>query len=126
MDEFKKVHQFNVFAVNHPMQKALADYLQEPSHYLELSEFYQEKRDYFLNLIKNSKFKIKPSQGTYFQVLDYSEITSKNDFDFATELTIEKGIASIPISVFNLNKLDVLNWNPKQLVYIDYFKTTQS
>ncbi|WP_250433320.1 methionine aminotransferase [Hanstruepera flava] len=101
MDEFKKVHQFNVFAVNHPMQKALANYLQEPNHYLSLPAFYQEKRDYFLSLLKDSRFKVSPSKGTYFQVLDFSEITSEYDVDFAKRLTIENGIASIPMSVFN-------------------------
>jgi methionine aminotransferase len=106
MDEFKKVHQFNVFCVNHPIQKALAEYLHEPSHYLELSQFYQEKRDLFLSLIKDSRFKFTASKGTYFQGLDYSEITNKNDLDFAKRLTIEKGIASIPLSVFNYNNLD--------------------
>ena len=106
MEEFKKVHQFNVFAVNHPMQKGLADYLQEPNHYLELSEFYQEKRDLFLDLIGPSKFKFSPAKGTYFQVLDYSEITQEYDLDFAKRLTIEKGLASIPLSVFNDNNLD--------------------
>ncbi len=106
MDEFKKVHQFNVFCVNHPMQKALADYLQEPNHYLGLSQFYQDKRDLFLNLIRDSRFKFIPSKGTYFQGLDYSEITDEYDLDFAKRLTIEQGIASIPLSVFNDNNLD--------------------
>jgi len=106
MDEFKKVHQFNVFCVNHPIQKALAEYLQEPNHYLGLSEFYQEKRDLFLNLIKDSRFKFSASKGTYFQGLDYSEITDEYDIDFAKRLTIEHGIASIPLSVFNYNNLD--------------------
>ena len=106
MDEFKKVHQFNVFCVNHPMQKALADYLQETNHYLELSEFYQRKRDLFLNLIKDSRFKFIPAQGTYFQGLDYSNITMENDVDFAKHLTIEHKIASIPLSIFNTGNLD--------------------
>jgi len=106
MDEFKKVHQFNVFSVNHPIQKALADYLREPNHYLELSEFYQEKRDFFLSLIKDSRFKFLASKGTYFQGLEYSEITNENDVNFAKRLTVEEGIASIPLSVFNYNNLD--------------------
>ncbi|MFC4723129.1 methionine aminotransferase [Geojedonia litorea] len=106
MNEFKKVHQFNVFCVNNPMQKALADYLKEPNHYLELSQFYQEKRDTFLELIKNSRFKYTPSKGTYFQVLEYSEITNEHDVDFAKRLTTEHGLASIPMSVFNTNGLD--------------------
>lgn len=101
MDEFKKVHQFNVFSVNHPAQKGLADYLQEPNHYLSLPKFYEEKRDYFLSLIKDSRFKINPSQGTYFQVLDFTEITHEHDVNFAKRLTIENGLASIPMSVFN-------------------------
>src|SRR5690606_27101243 len=106
MDEFKKVHQFNVFCVNHPTQKGLADYLQEANHYLELSEFYQRKRDLFLNLIKDSRFKFIPAQGTYFQGLDYSNITMENDVDFAKHLTIEHKIASIPLSIFNTGNLD--------------------
>ena len=106
MEAFRNVHQFNVFSVHHPTQKALADYLQDSSNYLELPNFYQEKRDTFLNLIKDSRFKFKPSKGTYFQVLEYSEITTINDVEFAKQLTIENGIASIPLSVFYDNKLD--------------------
>lgn len=106
MEEFRKVHQFNVFSVNHPMQVALAQYLTEPVHYEELSRFYQSKRDLFLNLIKASRFKFVPSQGTYFQVLDYSEITNEHDVDFARKMTIENRLASIPLSVFNDNAVD--------------------
>ena len=106
MVEFQKVHQFNVFCVNHPTQKALADYLQEPNHYLALSEFYQQKRDLFLSLIENSRFNISPSKGTYFQVLNYSGITDETDIDFAKRLTIEHKLASIPMSVFNENQQD--------------------
>lgn len=106
MEEFQKVHQFNVFCVNHPMQKALADYLQEPENYLQLSDFYQRKRDLFLSLIRDSRFKINPAKGTYFQVLDYSAITNEDDIDFAKRLTIEHKIASIPMSAFNENRLD--------------------
>ena len=106
MEAFRNVHQFNVFSVHHPTQKALADYLQDSSHYLDLPAFYQEKRDTFLNLIKDSRFKFTPSKGTYFQVLDYSQITTKNDVEFAKELTIKNGIASIPLSVFYDTKLD--------------------
>lgn len=106
MEAFRNVHQFNVFSVHHPTQKGLADYLVQPNHYLDLSEFYQEKRDTFLKLIKDSRFKFTPSKGTYFQVLDFSEITSEKDTDFAKRLTIEKRIASIPLSVFNDNQRD--------------------
>jgi methionine aminotransferase len=106
MEEFRKMHQFNVFSVNHPVQKGLADYMQDPNTYLGLSEFFQEKRDLFLSLIIDSRFKFKPSQGTYFQVLDYSKITQEYDVDYAKRLTIENGLASIPLSVFNDNQLD--------------------
>ena len=106
MLEFRKVHQFNVFCVNHPVQKGLAKYLKEPSHYLELAQFYQEKRDLFLSLVKASRFKFTPSKGTYFQVLDYSAITQENDVEFAKRLTKEFGIASIPLSVFNEKNVD--------------------
>tara|TARA_B110000090_G_scaffold105116_1_gene117997 strand:+ start:1377 stop:2519 length:1143 start_codon:yes stop_codon:yes gene_type:complete len=106
MDEFKKVHQFNVFCVNHPMQKAVADYLKKPSHYLELSDFYQEKRDLFLGFIQGSRFKFTPSQGTYFQGLDYTVITNEKDVDFSKRLILEHKIASIPLSVFNSNGQD--------------------
>ncbi|PHR69135.1 MAG: methionine aminotransferase [Lutibacter sp.] len=106
MDEFKKAHQFNVFCVSHPMQKAIADYLQNSNHYLELSNFYQVKRDLFLGLIKDSRFKFTPSQGTYFQGLDYSSITNQRDIDFSKRLIKEHKIASIPLSVFNSNGQD--------------------
>ncbi|MGV8946819.1 MAG: methionine aminotransferase [Lutibacter sp.] len=100
-EEFRKVHQFNVFSVNHPTQIALAEYLKNPNHYLELGDFYQQKRDLFLNLIKDSQFDFKPSKGTYFQLLNFSKITNESDVDFAVKLTKEQKIASIPISVFN-------------------------
>jgi methionine aminotransferase len=106
MKLFMQVHQFSVFCVHHPTQKGIADYMQEPEHYLRLSTFYQRKRDLFLNLIKDTKFKFKPSKGTYFQVLDYSEITQEYDVDFAKRLTVEYGLASIPLSVFNHNNID--------------------
>lgn len=106
MEEFRKVHQFNVFSVHHPSQKGIADYMQDEKTYLGLNTFFQQKRDLFLNLIKDSKFKFKPSKGTYFQVLDYSDITDEYDVDFAKRLTTEFGIASIPLSVFNENNKD--------------------
>ena len=106
MQEFQKVHQFNVFCVNHPMQKAIAEYISEPQHYLGLPKFYQQKRDVFLDLIQESRFKITPSKGTYFQVLDFSDITDENDVGFARRLTINHKLASIPMSVFNEDKAD--------------------
>lgn len=106
MDEFKKVHQFNVFSVNHPMQIGIARYLKNSEKYLELPIFFQQKRDYFLNAIKNSRFTWKPAQGTYFQVLSYAQITDELDTEFAKRLTYEHKIASIPLSVFNTHKED--------------------
>ena len=106
MDEFMKVHEFTVFSIHHPAQRALAQYLSTPSHYLELSELFQEKRDLFLRLIKDSRFSFTPSRGTYFQALNYSQISDENDFELAVRLTKEKGIASIPFSVFNIGELD--------------------
>lgn len=106
MAEFRKVHQYVVFCVNHPMQRGIAAYIKNPEHYLSLNTFYQRKRDYFLNAIKNSKFNINPCSGTYFQILDYSEITDEPDVEFAKRLVKEHNIASIPISVFNLNNQD--------------------
>ncbi|MGB5982693.1 MAG: methionine aminotransferase [Nonlabens sp.] len=100
MDEFLKIHQNVVFCVNRPVQQAICDYLSDPSHYLKLGSFYQNKRDLFLNLIKSSKFKYVSSESTYFQLLDYSEITNESDIAFAERLTREYKIASIPISVF--------------------------
>lgn len=106
MAEFRKIHQFIVFSANHPIQRALANYMKNPESYLGLPDFYQEKRDFFLDAIRGSKFTSIPSKGTYFQLLDYKEITEENDFDFAVRLTKEKKIASIPISVFYKNKID--------------------
>ena len=100
MLEFRKVHQFNVFSVNHAMQIALAEYLINPRHYVNLGEFYQKKRDAFLNGIKDSRFKIIPSAGTYFQLLGYSDITDEKDTVFAERLIKEHKLASIPVSVF--------------------------
>ncbi|NOR28726.1 MAG: aminotransferase class I/II-fold pyridoxal phosphate-dependent enzyme [Lutibacter sp.] len=104
--EFRKVHQFNVFSVHHPTQVALAEYLKTPSNYLELGHFYQEKRDLFLSLLKDSRFEFIPSKGTYFQLLNFRNITDESDYDFAIRLTKEQKIAGIPISVFNENKYD--------------------
>ena len=106
MKEFQKVHQFNVFCVNHPIQKAFATYLKDENNYLNLSDFYQQKRDFFLNLMKGSNFKIIPSKGTYFQMLDFSEISNEIDIAFAERLTKEFKIATIPTSVFNDGKKD--------------------
>lgn len=106
MKEFRKVHQFLVFSVNTPLQYALADYLAESEDYNMLGEFYQEKRDFFSNAIKGSKFSILPSQGTYFQLLSYKDLSDESDTDFAIRLTREHKVASIPLSVFYHSKAD--------------------
>lgn len=106
MEEFIKVHQFNVYCVNHPIQKALATYLENSENYLYLLTFFQRKRDLLLEAIKPSRFTFKPSKATYFQTLSYQNISSENDIDFAKRLTKEFKIASIPLSVFNDNQLD--------------------
>ncbi len=100
MKEFRKVHQFVVFAVNTPVQYAIAEYLRNRDNYMHLGSFYQEKRDYFLKLIKGSRFKMIPASGTYFQVLDYSRISDEPEMDFAVRLTKEYGVASVPNSYF--------------------------
>ena len=106
MKEFVKVHQFNVFCVNHPVQIALATYINDANNYKELNSFYEQKRDVFLNAIQDSRFSFTTSKATYFQVLNYAAISQEHDVDFAKRLTIEFGIASIPLSVFNSNNLD--------------------
>jgi len=104
MKEFRKVHQFNVFSVNTPIQYALADYLYNPENYLSLPDFYQQKRDFFTAHLAASRFKIIPSHGTYFQLLDYSAISDWPEYDFAVWLTREKGVAAIPVSSFYHDK----------------------
>lgn len=106
MKEFRKTHQFNVFSCNHPSQIALAEYLKTPENYLGLNSFFQEKRDFFLESIKESRFKFTPCEGTYFQLLDYSDITDESDVELAERLIIEHKLASIPISVFNTDQID--------------------
>lgn len=100
MKEIHKVHQYNTFTVHAPTQYALADYLQEPDHYESISGMYQEKRDFFLEAMKDSKFKPIHSSGTYFQLLDYSAISDKHDIEMAEWLTKEIGVASIPTTIF--------------------------
>lgn len=99
--EFRKVHQYVTFASITPVQLALADFLDaHPEHHLELPAFYQRKRDRFCALLAESRFQWRPAAGTYFQLLDYSAISDEHDVDLARRLTVEHGIASIPVSVF--------------------------
>jgi len=99
--EFRKVHQFTTFAVVTPIQHAIADYMAKtPEHYDTLPSFYEAKRDRFCALVKDSRFRFRPAQGTFFQILDYSDITDEPDLEYAKRLTKEIGVASIPVSVF--------------------------
>lgn len=100
MHRFRMVHQFVVYASNTPVQKAIAEFLQDEKNYLGLPGFYQEKRDLFLDLISNSRFKAIPSRGTYFQLLDYSAISNEKEMDFARKLVTDHGIAAIPNASF--------------------------
>ncbi|WP_031529368.1 methionine aminotransferase [Dyadobacter crusticola] len=101
--EFRKIHQFLVFSVVTPFQFAVAEYLNEPAHYLTLSAFYQQKRDLFLNVIDGIGFEVKPSQGTFFQNVSYESLSGENDVLLAERLTKEAKVASIPVSAFYAN-----------------------
>jgi methionine aminotransferase len=98
--EFRKLHQWVTFSSATPLQYALADYLKTPEHYLGLSDFYQQKRDLFVSFFEGTRWKILPSQGSFFQCLDYSSISDEVDVDLAVRLTKELKVASIPVSVF--------------------------
>ncbi len=106
MAEFRKVHQFNVFTVNTPMQHALAAYMADPKPYVELPAFYQRKRDLFREGLARTRLKLLPSEGTYFQCVDISEVSDLNEADFCQWLTREIGVAAIPLSAFYGNGFD--------------------
>jgi methionine aminotransferase len=106
MQEIRKTHQFIVFSVNTPVQLALAEYLQNSSNYEQLGEFYQRKRDLFLEQLKGSSFKPLHTSGSYFQLLSYKSISSAADMEMATLLTQNQKVASIPVSVFYKDKTD--------------------
>ncbi|MCE1192136.1 MAG: pyridoxal phosphate-dependent aminotransferase [Acidovorax sp.] len=104
--EFRKVHQFNVFTVNTPMQHGLAAYLQDPAPYLQLPAFYQAKRDLFREGLKDSRLKLLPSTGSYFQCVDISAVSDLSESDFCQWLTREVGVAAIPLSAFYADGFD--------------------
>jgi methionine aminotransferase len=106
MKEIKKVHQFLVFSVNSICQVAISEYLDLVS-VDEIGKFYQEKRDYFRQLLKDSRFKLMPCEGTYFQVVSYAAISNENDVDFCKSLIVEHGVAAIPISTFYADGKDL-------------------
>ena len=100
-EDFLRIHQFINFSTQTPMQYAIADFLSEcPQHHRQLGDFYQQKRDLFLELMSTSRFKLVASSGTYFQLADYSAISSEQDMEFASRLTQEHKVAAIPVSVF--------------------------
>lgn len=101
MEAFRRVHQFINFSTNTPLSHALADYMNAcPEFHGELAAFYQRKRDLFASLLRDSRFNFLPAAGTYFQTADYSRLSDEADTDFARRLTVEHGVAAIPISVF--------------------------
>ena len=104
--EVQKIHQFNAFTINTPIQHALAEYLQKEEKYLGLGAFYQQKRDKFLQVMAGSRFKPIACCGTYFQMMDYSAISDLPDTEFAIELTKKHKVATIPISVFYHDRED--------------------
>ena len=106
MQEFRKVHQFNCFSCNSPVQFALATYLKNENAYLSLGKSLQQKRDYFRTLMQATPFKLIPSHGSYFECYSYEGLSEMNDFDLAVHLTKNYGIATIPVSSFYKNKED--------------------
>jgi len=98
--EFRKIHQFNVFCVNTPIQHALAEHLEDKNEYLKLSKFYQQKRDLFVNQFNDSGLIVKPSKGTYFQTIDFSGCKIEKDTEICEILTKQYGVAGIPMSAF--------------------------
>jgi len=100
MKEIRKVHQFNVFCVNHPLQKALASFLNNPEEYLSLPSFFQKKRDFLQEVLAGSGFQPIACAGTYFQLYDYSSLSDEDDMTFAERVTRDYGVATIPISPF--------------------------
>jgi methionine aminotransferase len=106
MKEFRKVHQFNVFSVNTPMQAGIANYLQDNSTYLGLSSFFQEKRDLFRSMLSQTKFKLLPCKGSYFQCVSYAHFSEEEDTAMAKRLITAFGVASIPVSAFYIRNTD--------------------
>jgi methionine aminotransferase len=104
--EFRKVHQFNVFTVNTPMQYALSAYMADPAPYLDLPAFYQRKRNLFRAGLTGTRFKLLPSEGSYFQCVDISQVSDLSEADFCQWLTAEVGVAAIPLSAFYGNGFD--------------------
>jgi methionine aminotransferase len=106
MKEFRKVHQFDAFSSNSPMQFAIADFLKDKENYIHLPKFMQQKRDYFQQLMQQTKFTPLTSHGSYFQLYSYKNISDENEKDFAIRLTKDFGVATIPVSAFYKTERD--------------------
>ena len=106
MKEFRKIHQFNVFSVNTPMQVGIANYLKDAATYTGLAEFFQQKRDLFRTLLSETKFKLLPCKGSYFQCVSYGHFSEEKDTDLAKRLITDFGVASIPVSAFYIRNTD--------------------
>ena len=104
--EFRKIHQFNVFSANTPMQFAIADYIRDKDSYMSLYDFFQDKRDLFVEGLKASRFKSLACEGTYFLLMDYTSITDVPELDYATQLTVQYKIATVPVSAFYAARYD--------------------
>lgn len=119
MKEIKKIHQFLVFSVNSISQHVISEYL-DIVNFNEVADMYAKKRALFQNLLKDSRFEVLPSEGTYFQIVNYKEISTKNDMGFATDLIANHGVAAIPISVFYKDATD------KQMLRFCFAKTDET
>jgi methionine aminotransferase len=106
MKEFRKIHQFNVFSVNTPMQAGIANYLQHPESYMGLTEFFLQKRNLFRSLLEQTRFKLLPCKGSYFQCVSYGHLFDEEDTVVASRLITENGVASIPVSAFYIRNTD--------------------
>ena len=120
MSEFRKIQQFQGFSVNTPAQYAIAEFLQEGQNFNEMCSFHQSKRDYFIDLIKDSLFNVVPTCSTYYQLLDYSRISDLNDVDFAIKLINDHGVATVPFSAFLHEK------SKHQLIRICFAKSNKT
>jgi methionine aminotransferase len=120
MSEFRRIQQFQIYNVNTPLQYALSEFLQTDDSMKDISELYQGKRNYFNRLMGNSLFKIVPSQGSYFEILDYSNISDESDIDFTFRLASEYGVGVIPVSAFLHEK------NKLKLVRICFAKNNET
>lgn len=120
MTEIRKVHQFNVFSVTTPIQHALAEFLSDETEYLQLPAFYQEKRDFFADLLQKTRLDLLPSRGTYFQVVSYKRISDEPAVAFARRLVEQVGVATIPLSVFYDSQHD------DHLIRLCFAKTTDT